>query len=386
MRHISLAIFGIVLLLIVNGCSTPFDKEKEQGDPNLPAGSIYAQEFRGEWIRMDTGERWYIGNNSIRVNGTVSNMQVTLERRSDNVVTASGSNNQTFTLFAARVANAAFSAQVVFLDEVSASQSNSGRSAIGTTGQKPPIRIINPLQPDLDIVVEPDPDTGEIVVSGMIPGDPIELIPNDPDWRNIKLDLIPGWGDDQNMGTLALTQGDNFKVSVRMENFITGVTDLYADGVPREYIFEIENIGTTNCGDSGLTISWNDEDFDLITGSPSADFANIVPGGRRQIRLTLASKAIETGSMSKEFKFDIWNYDSRSRTVRVWEDRVSINYFKVPVPFRFRSQSPVQGVIKAQHGKTYYFMTTRAGSSGDFSTTVNVPWSSDIYTIAFLGA
>jgi len=368
----------MVFIFVIVGCKEP---QINTGDPNNPNNPVitakYAVEFRGEWIRMDTGDRWYINGDSIRVNDAASSLDVTLEKTSDNVISAQAG-NQRYILFAARIANAGFNAQIVLLDEPA---SPAGRSSQGTTGQKPPVRIINPEQPDQEIIVEPDPETDEINVIGVIPGDKIVIIPDDSEWDDINVELTPGFGEDQNLGVIPLTHGDNFKVSLVADS---SGSDIYADGTPRTYTFELENIGSTICGETRLEISWDSEDFSLVSGSVGQDYTNIAPGEKKPLNLTLASLPIETETKNKEFKIKIQNYDSRTMTIRTWDDTASVNYYKAPVPFNFRSEKQVQGVIKSKKGKSYYFRTQ--GSAGNFTTTVNVPWSDEEYTIAFLGA
>ena len=188
--------FLAVIILGLSGC--PTGHVPNQGSKTDPAK--YAVEFRGEWIRMDTGDRWYINGNSIKVNGAVSSKNVTLARISDNVVTATDTNKVTYTLFAARVANASFNAQVIFLDE-NPTVKKISRDLIGDTGKMPPVRIINEEQPDIEIIVPPD-DEGKVSFSGLIPGDPIKIIPDVSEWKDISVGITPGWGEDQNMGVI----------------------------------------------------------------------------------------------------------------------------------------------------------------------------------------
>jgi len=372
------------VLLILSGCefNVNFPEIPPEEEPGY--GKIkYAAEFRGEWICMKNGDRWYINGNSIRVNGSVLNLDVTLVKTSENVAKATDAKNEIYYLFAARLANSSFKAQVVLLDEQT--EFVNARSSQGTTGQKPPVKIINPSQPDQEITVKPDPDTGEINVTGMIPGDEVEIIPVDSEWDDITVGLTPGYGKNQNLGVIPLTQGDNIKVSIRMQDESEDITEQYADMVSRNYIVEFENIGKTNCGDIGWELSWDEDDFENLSGPKKDNFANIPPGGKKQFFLPLASRQINTDVKNREIKIALWNLDSLSKQTRKWEDTVSINYYSMRVPFSFKSEKQIQGIIKAKNGKSYYFKTTREGSAGDYTATIDVPWFEDEYTIAFLG-
>jgi hypothetical protein len=179
------ALLGIILL--IPGCP----------NPEIPGVDEikYEQEFRGEWIRMDTGDRWYINGNSITVtvNGITTKLSnsITLVKTSDNVVKATGAGNVKYTLFAARTANASFKTQVVFLDQLnqSASQNITARSSYERP--MPLVRINNPCQPDLLKTVRPDEATGIIFVNNIIPGDPIEITLEDSEWDDIKVEITP---------------------------------------------------------------------------------------------------------------------------------------------------------------------------------------------------
>jgi len=369
-RKVWLAL-AVIFALVIGGCSN--------GTTNTGGNQTgkYAQEFRGEWIRMDTGQRWYISGDSIKVDDDKNAPNVTLQKTSENVITATDAGDK-YILFAARTANASFNAQVVLLDD-------SSRSVLGRAagGQMPNVRITNPKQTDFKpLVVQPD-SSGRINVGNQIPRDPLVIIPDSSEWGNVKVELIPDFGSGQNMGVIPITKGDSFKVSLISDS---SVTDYYADGNPRDYVFELENIGATTCGDSGWELSWIDNEFTYVSGKKEEDFANIRPGEKKRLTVRLASKPIEYETENKKILINIWNYDSKSKEVRRWEDAVSISYSKAPVPLRFSSEKQVQGVIKAKKGKSYYFKTNRIGTAGDYTATVYVPWSSDEYTIAFLGA
>ena len=368
----------VVLVLLITNCS---DGGKE--DENSKTVK-YAAEFRGEWIHMDNGNLWYIKGDAILVNGFASNLDVTFTRISKNVIKAAGANNQKYTLFAKRVANAGFNAQVVFPDKNDSTQKVVSRSSQGTTGVKPPVRITNPAQPDLPpVIANPDPDTGAITVPNQIPGDRIEIIPDDSEWDDIKVGLTPGFGEDQNMGLIPLAKGVNHKVSIRLSNSTENIYELYADNTAQDYIIEVENIGTAESIGASYEITLGD-DFELVSGNLSGILNTIVPGAKREIPLKLRSKKIEEESKIKEIKVQIEYIDKNASVTRTWDDTVSLKFFKQSIPFYIRSEYSVQGVIKSPRGETYYFKTVKLGS--DYSYTVNVPWSSEDYIVAFLGA
>jgi len=368
-----------VFLIIMGGCL--IDSEVS-GKPGKKDDIKYAAEFRGEWIRMDTGDRWYINGNSIKENGNASGLNVSLTRKSGNVVIAKGANNQQYVLFAARVASASFNANVVHIGEDGISSNIANRSSRGTTGQKSSVKIINPAQPDQIITAEPDVDTGDIKVDGVIPGDKIEIVPDDSVWNDVPIVVTPGYGDDQDLGIIPLAKGMNHKAAIRMANPNDNIYDLYADNVARNYIIDVGNVGTSNSTGASYSITFDQNDFEYVSGLLNGPLNTLVPGARREIPITLRSKQIENESKIKKINIQIKYVDVSG--IKEWNDVVSINYFRQSVPFYIRSQNSVQGIIKTPRGEANYFKTVKSGN--DYAQTVNVPWSKDDYVVTFLGA
>ena len=373
-RNLLLALFVTVALLI-SGCP---GVPGPGGEPGAPGNNDkYTREFLGEWIRMDTGERWYISGNSISVNGGIEDKTVTLVKSSAQVITVSEAGRADYFLFASRVADAGFSARVVLIDGNETERTAISRAAIPPGGFK----IKSPKNPGLEQTVYPDSETGELLVDGVIPGDPVEISPEDPEWNNVNVGVTPE--DGQNMGIIPLTHGVNLKASIRLAGS-GDITELYADDTQRDYIIEVENIGTVNSIGASYEISWDEEDFELISGNTRAKLDTIIPGAKKQINLTLASKPIANGNKNKEIKVTIISVDAETGNILRWEDTVSVNYYKISVPFHFRSEKPVQGVIRTPRNKTYYFKTS--GPNGNCTYSVNLPWSSENYVVTFLGA
>ena len=384
MKKKMLGIYCVIVLLFVSCPSSHSPGGKPDDNPVI---AKYAKEFLGEWIRMDTGERWYISENSIKVNGAAFSKTVTLTRSSAQVLTVKESGKADYFLFASRIANGSFNAKVVLIDEGTISPNSSmSRAAIPKGG----FIVMPPNNPGLQQPVYPNPITGEIVVPDIIPGDPVEIIPLDPDWKDINVGITP-W-DGQDMGIIPLAKGVNLKTTIRMANPSANIAMLYADGVAHDFIIEVENIGTTNTTGASYELimqdSENDIDFyrDFILRSGSTDglLDTIRPGEKRQLSFSLGSRPITEGRRDKKIGIRITSWDTQVLKTKVWDDTISINYYKTRVPFRFRSEKPVQGVIKAPGGTTYYFKTE--GQDGNYSYSIDVPWSSEDYVIAFLGA
>jgi len=384
---------NVLTYLLITAALLAFGCVNEPGNPNKPVVPVskYSGEFLGEWIRMDTGERWYINGDSIKVNDSAFNGNVTLSRNKVNgvwgqVITVKETGSHDYFLFASRIANGSFSSRLVMIDGETGNRSAKNRAAIPSGG----IKIKPPLNPGLEQIVYPDPVTGVMAVTGIIPGDPVEITPVNSNWNDVNVELSP-W-DGQDVGIIPLAKGANLKTSIRMANPDDDITMLYADGIIRNFVIETENIGTTNITGVDYKLILTDEKNDINFNRDFASYSGITeglwntirPGEKREIALSLGAAPIEDGQRNKKIGIRLVSYDTELLKTRIWEDSVSLKYNKVQVPFRFRSEEPVQGVIKAPNGKTFYFKTE--GIEGSYSYSIDVPWSSEDYFIAFLGA
>jgi len=374
----------LAAVMFAGGCEEPNKSVKPEETENPAETDKYSKEYLGEWIRMDTGEKWYINGNTITVDGSINNKNVVLTR-SGKMITVKEQGSPDYFLFASRIANGSFKSKLVIIDEGSANRS-AGRALIPSGG----VTIKPPSNPGLEQTVTPDPVTGEMEVEGIIPGDPVEITPLNTEWNNITVGVTP-W-DGYDMGIIPLAKGVNLKTTIRMANPSEDISVLFADEVPSNFILDVENIGTTNTTGASYELIMRDDennvdfnrDFTLYSGSTSGLLDTIRPGEKRQIPISLGAKSIEEIKKAKKIGIRIISYDTQAQKTKTWEDFISINYYKVQIPFRFRSEKPVQGVILEPGGKTFYFKTT--GHEGNYSYSIEVPWSNQDYLVAFLGA
>jgi hypothetical protein len=90
--------------LVASGC-----KESGAGcGKRADSGAGYTAEFWGEWLRVDTGDAWYISGNAITINGIKSPVKRTLIKPSERVVEVKD-RGMAYYLTASRVTNARFS-------------------------------------------------------------------------------------------------------------------------------------------------------------------------------------------------------------------------------------------------------------------------------------
>ena len=96
----------LTALLIISGCNLSGNGDGDGGDST----ANYSKEYWGEWIRMDTGENWYISNNSIQIDDSIKS-GVSIRKQSSKVIEVT-EDGRKYYLFASRVNNARFNGSI----------------------------------------------------------------------------------------------------------------------------------------------------------------------------------------------------------------------------------------------------------------------------------
>jgi hypothetical protein len=360
----------------------------------------YAEAFWGEWIRIDTGDTWYISGSKILVNGNSSSINPGLTKQSAQVIKASEAGRDPYYLFASRTANATLRGKVILMDDVSAGPSPSLARAL-SLGSMPPIFLKNPKQPEKPpIEVTPDPVTGEFEAPGFIPGDELEAEIELPDnaVSAIPVPPLPVPPEDTTayvppmVPIPVVSAGVNLKASIRPQ-YAEDSTLLYADGTSMNFLLEIENAGTEDCSAATFDLYY-DSTLLKIDQPPSRGLGSIGPKEilkekgmeyKKSIPLNITSIPFpaQEAVAFKDVEIGVKIIDTIAK--KTWNDSVSIRYNKAKIPFRIGSKSPVQGIIKVPGGKTHHFKTNNA-SDGIYRYTVDLPWSTEDYFVIFSGA
>jgi hypothetical protein len=178
--------------------STP-DKPSTPEEPSIPEPSLYSKEFWGEWLRMDTGETWYINSQTIKVGD--STKTVSLTKQSPRVVEVTDGGRKYY-LYASRIANTSFTGRIASLEQVSPSvRALGGLGGIGVT-------ISNLGDQANEITTTTDAD-GNFTAEDIIPGDEYEVTP-----EGGTPTTVTSTGDGDNVGTITVVIGVNFKSSI----------------------------------------------------------------------------------------------------------------------------------------------------------------------------
>jgi len=356
-------LFSIFIL----GCPNLNDPDNPNvsGNPNNPGNtsSKYSKEFWGEWLRMDTGETWYIASNSIKINNSAPSTSVTLAKQSDRVIEVTESGRKYY-LYASRTANASFTGKVVGFDQSALSIQ---RSVAGGKGW------INVVIEDLDngdkTTTTTDGD-GNFTADGIIPGDDYQITPE----GGTPTTVIPT-GDGDDVGTITISNGVNFKTSIiKPASSSTDMTRLYANMNAYTFDIVIENTGTTDCTAATYSLDFAS---DLIAESVPASqiLGTIEPGKTKTIEISVRCQPIQNEYEYKKISITINDPISDKQ----WQDSVSLKFNKTPVNFDIKSNSAVSGIIIAPTAQAYSFRNVT-------SATVTVPWSAKDYLVVFSGA
>ena len=358
----------------------------------------YPKEFWGEWVEVSSifdyninsgmdGRTWYITKNSIKVGRTASGgshqspSNVTFSRESDRLVKVSYrdgsySRNIVSYLYASRIATSSFKGNIVGDGSVTRSVSRAIGFPLGNSAA-----WMRNLQNNDAFTITTDND-GNYTADNIIAGDEYEITVGGQ--ATVVLPNVDG--DD--VGTIAVTSGVNFKATIRPQTNTTDMDLLFAStGTGYGFNITIENTGTTDCTAATYELEL-DSDLTLNSGALSNILGTIEPRKTKTITLNLSCVPIQNEYEFKKIKVKIKdNINNKS-----WDDSVSIKFNKASVRFRVQADNSknehVFGLIVVPNGKAYYFSTPYTYGYNSYPA-VNpgaMPWYSKDYLVVFMGA
>jgi hypothetical protein len=358
--------------------------------PDGPATGPYAETYWGEWVRVDTGDTWYISGKRILINGAAAVKTYPLAKQSAQVIRVTESGREPYFLFASRTANATLRGKVILMGDISA-------SIRASVGAMPPMFISNPQQPDLaPVAVQPDPVTGEFEIAGLIPGDGLVAAPAEDAGKIPPIPIpplpIPPPDEDYQPPVVPLPVnpgGVNLKASISPADGWTDTTRLYANKTELAFNLDVENVGDEDCTAATYSLAYDNTYLEITDPAPNRRLGTLTPkekGGatyRKTIPLTVTCKLLPGDMAYKDIEIKVTINDTIVR--KTWNDSVSIRYNKAKIPFQIRSETPVQGIIKVPGGKTHHFRTSDS-SYGNCVYSIDLPWSTNDYFVIFSGA
>jgi hypothetical protein len=350
--------------------SEPFDPSKPS-DPSSP-DIKYTKEFWGEWIRMDTGDTWYFTSTGLEISGIPSTKSITLSKQSDRVLEITEGSRKYY-LYASRVARSSFKGRLANIQGIQ----RAAGGGIGGIGL-----IINNLKDKAQELTATTDNDGNFTANGIIPGDDYTVTVDS------QTTTVTPHVDGDNVGTITVTEGVNFKTSMRVNSSKIDMMRIYTLDT-YEFCITIENTGTEDC--TAATCFFElDEGLSMSNGSTSgyAQIGTLEPGKKIDVLLTLSCEPFNSEFEFKTIKITITDNILK----KSWDDSVSIRFNKAPVIFNIQSNKSVKGVIIAQNAKTYPFSTVshfdqmKMQYTDYSSSSLLLPWSIDDYVVVLSGA
>jgi hypothetical protein len=304
------------------------------------AGTGYTAEFWGEWLRVDTGDAWYISGDAITINGLKSPVQRTLNKPSERVVEVKD-RGVAYYLTASRVANARFSGALAgIVENMPVARSTFANLA----GMR---LVVRNLYNTAQEIISMTDDSGNFTVEDAIPGDAYTVTPLDVPGAPAVTVRPQADGDD--IGVITL--GTNFKASVT-PSATTNMSELY---VNESYAFNLafENIGAgvhrapayRLMPPAGVTVTGQTEAVN--TGEA------VEPGGRKSVLIN-----VTCASVADDYEYQKIGIEMTNETGDEWEDSFSLRFYRESVAFNLRASNAVSGSITTPDANVYPFANT----------------------------
>jgi fibronectin type 3 domain-containing protein len=302
-------------------------------------GRTYAKELWGEWLRMDTGDKWYISDNAVKVNGAASSTTATLTKQSERVVEVTDEGRKYY-LYASRIANASFTGTIVGdtgTDSVRAVGASRRRVTVANRGNKSNISSVV------------TGEQGSFIAEGIIPGDTYEVTPEGGTPVTVKPD-----NDGSDVGVITVTSGVNFKTAIIPTQSTTDVTEMYINE-SHAFSLEFENTGTEDCPAPSYTI--DAPEGVTITGNLQGVLGTIEPGVKKSVPINVTCSAVTGDHEYKKIRITI-----RDGAGKTWEDSVSLRFYKETMDFNIRAERPISGIVISPDSKIYSFINVTNGT------------------------
>jgi hypothetical protein len=349
------AIVIILTALALVGCDTG------AGDNNTTNGNgIYTKALWGEWLRMDTGDKWYITNNAVTINDTDISMNAILTKQSNRVIEVTDGGRKYY-LYASRTATASFTGVIVG----DTSATGSVRAVGGGLGGIR-VSVENLVNKANELIAHTDAD-GRFTADDVILGDAYKLTPQ----GGTSVTVIPT-SDGDDIGVVTITSGVNFKTSLIPAQSSTDMTELYMNEV-YEFEIEFENTGDEDCPAPSYAITM--PSGISITKNWQGILGTIEPGKKKNVPIDVRCYGVAGDHEYKKINITI-----RDGMGKTWEDSVSLRFYKESMDFSIKAEKPVSGILISPDSKTYSFTNVTDGK-------VAMPWRvSGDYLVVFSGA
>jgi hypothetical protein len=175
--------------------------------------------------------------------------------------------------------------------------------------------------------------------------------------------------DGEDVGTITISDGVNFKTSIEPQSANTNMAELYAGTSYRMNIF-VTNTGTVDC---------TAPTFQLDFGAGLV----IEPGWTQVIPITVKCSQMGNENEYEYKKIGVTITDPHSN--RNWQDSVSLKFYRGPVTFNIRANREFFGVIIAPSTQAYSFRGD-GYYHDEYKYIITMPWVAGDYLAVFSGA
>jgi hypothetical protein len=284
---------------------------------------------------------------------------VSLAKQSDRVIEVTD-NGRKYYLYASRIANASFTGKIAGFDQPSQSIQRAVAGGKGWISV-----VIEDLNDKTNTTTTTTDGDGNFTAEDMIPGNKYEVTPE----GGTPITVTP-IGDGDDVGTITVSDGVNFKVSITDRDldssYNSGAMDtdldmlcakgwyaspnyggyIYNSNPNYHFVLSIKNTGSIDATAATYTLSF---DSGLQSTSGSSDIlGTIEPGKSKEIDISLkCSSDSITGDYAYKKIYITINDPINSRT---WNDSVSLRFFKEIVPVVFDGSA--RGIIITPSGQT----------------------------------
>ena len=340
---VSNIMYKLKLILIMLPVIAAFAGCPTEDNPAGPDTFRFTKDYWGEWIRLDTGQTWYINDTAVMYNNTPYPNKISLRKENKNAIEVT-EGTRTYYIYASRVKGASFTGRVV---EGSGSVIGGSEQGVGSIA----IVISNLSNASDNTIVITDED-GNYIVEEIIPWDSYEVTIDGKTWV-----VSPGDGDD--VGIMALREGVNFKAY-----FTTDDADrLFADREGPYYrlgnalYINIENVGNKQASDTCYvyyTLESPGLRSDRYTSIYTQPGQYISLGGLRPGQAERINLNISCDPINEEFEHKRIGVTITDPVAGItWKDHASIK-IQTQVRLHVESQTTIQGVVIAHYNKAYY--------------------------------
>lgn len=317
----------------------------------------FTKEYWGEWIRLDTGETWYINDKDIKIHGVPYPNKLSIRKENKNAIEVMEGTRKYY-IYASRVKDGYFRGRVV--DGSSGGVIGGSEQGVGSISV-----IISNLNNASDETIVMTDLNGNYIVEDIIPWDTYTVTINGKTWT-----VTPGDGDD--VGIMALRDGVNLKASLTVYD----ADRLFLDEGRRISLdINIENVGNTAVSQSAYAYYSLESPgmypayYHILPGQ-HVSLNGLIPGNKQSIDIDFICDPLIEGFEDKRISITIVDPEV-GITIK---DYATIR-IKQPVPLYFEAQLNTKAIIIAPYKKAYVV------NNSPYGRTIDLPWDKNDYLL-----